>query len=157
MKNAEGLTVGRRIMMVRKKLRYSRQYVAEQSGISTKFLYDIEMDIKGLSAKNLAKLSKTLNVSMDYIMTGESRKKYNDEIEATLEMFKPQTLNTIERLLHLVYELTQYGHDEEIDDLDIDNADEDSINFDEDEADISDFDEDEVDISDFDEEQEDIV
>ncbi len=44
---------------------------------------------------------------MDYIMIGENADKAENEIVATLERFKPNTLETVERLLKIAYELTK--------------------------------------------------
>ena len=77
------------------------------AGISSKFLYEIESGKKGFSAVTLMKLSKALNVSMDYIMAGKDMKSSEDGIVATLEQFKPNTLENVERLIKIAYELTK--------------------------------------------------
>lgn len=44
---------------------------------------------------------------MDYIMLGKESSKYDDEIVATLEQFKPNTLEMVDKLLKAVYEISQ--------------------------------------------------
>ena len=52
----------------------------------------LKQEKKGFSAMTLLNISKALEVSLDYIMTGTGSRKYDDEIIATLEKFKPNTL-----------------------------------------------------------------
>lgn len=103
------LTVGKRIMMIRRDRGYTREKLAEMADISTKFLYEIETGKKGFSATTLLNISKALEVSLDYIMTGTGSRKYDDEIVATLEKFQPNTLKMVERLLKTAYEISKTG------------------------------------------------
>lgn len=104
-----GLTVGERIMVLRNDRGYTREQLAELADISEKFLYEIEMGKKGFSATTLLNLSKALEVSLDYIMTGKGSRKYDSEIVDTLEKFKPNTLKMVERLLKTAYEISIDG------------------------------------------------
>ena len=103
------LTVGESIKMLRSDRGYSREKLAEMSDISEKFLYEIETGKKGFSAVTLMKLSSVLEVSLDYIMTGTGSRKYEDEIVATLEKFKPDTLKKVDRLIKTAYEISKDG------------------------------------------------
>ena len=100
------VTAGERIMQLRLDRRYTREQLAYLANISEKFLYEIEMDKKGFSAITLMNLAKALEVSMDYIMLGKSGRKYDNEIVATLERFKPNTLGAVEKLLEIAYEIS---------------------------------------------------
>lgn len=107
MKDAKEMKIGKRVMQLRMEKRYTREQFADMAGISEKFLYEIENGKKGFSATTLMKLSKALNVSMEYIMTGEDYRKPENEIVATLERFTPNTLENVERLLKIAYELSK--------------------------------------------------
>ncbi len=107
MNDAKELTAGMRIKKLRLEKRYTREQLAYLADISDKFLYEIESGKKGFSAVTLMKLSKALNVSMDYIMAGKDMKSSEDGIVATLEQFKPNTLKNVERLIKIAYELTK--------------------------------------------------
>ena len=107
MDDAKEITAGERILQLRTEKRYTREQLAYMADISEKFLYEIENNKKGFSASTLLKLSRALDVSMDYIMIGENVKKSENEIVATLERFRPGTLENIERLLKIAYELTK--------------------------------------------------
>lgn len=63
--------VGKRIRKLRKEQNLTREVLSEKADISTKFLYEIEMGKKGISAETLLKVSTALSVSCDYLMTGE--------------------------------------------------------------------------------------
>ena len=81
--------------------------LAELADISDKFLYEIETGKKGFSAITLMNLSKALEVSLDYIMTGTGSRKYNSEIAAAIEKFKPDTLEQVDRILKAAYEISK--------------------------------------------------
>ena len=104
-----GLTAGERILMLRSDRGYTREQLAELANISEKFLYEIETGKKGFSAMTLLNISKALEVSLDYIMTGTGSRKYDDEIIATLEKFKPNTLEMVDRSLKTAYEISKLG------------------------------------------------
>ncbi len=64
--------IGRRIRNVREKNGLSRERLSEMAEITPKFLYEIEVGRKGMSAYTLFNLSKALNVTCDYLMTGRT-------------------------------------------------------------------------------------
>ena len=103
------LTAGERIRLLRMDRGYTREQLAERAEISEKFLYEIETGRKGFSAVTLLNLSKALEVSLDYIMIGKGSRKYDDEIVATLELFKPNSLEMVNRLLKVAYEISRDG------------------------------------------------
>ena len=101
--------MGERIKALRSKRGYSRKCLAEKAGISEKFLYEIELGKKGFSAMNLLNLSKALEASLDYIMTGSGIYDYDNEIIDTLEKFEPNTLEMVNRILQAAYEISEDG------------------------------------------------
>lgn len=101
------MTAGERIMVLRNDRGYTREQLAELADISDKFLYEIETGKKGFSAITLMNLSKALEVSLDYIMTGTGSRKYNSEIAAAIEKFKPDTLEQVDRILKAAYEISK--------------------------------------------------
>ena len=101
------MAAGERIMILRGERGYTREQLAELADISEKFLYEIEMGKKGFSATTLMNICDALEVSLDYIMTGSGVRKYEDEIVATLEKFKPHTLEMINHLLKIAYDLSK--------------------------------------------------
>lgn len=98
-------SAGTRIYLLRADRGYSREYLAERAEISPKFLYEIECRDKGFSAYTLSKLATALGVTTDYILYGKGTVRYDPQIAVTIEQFKPETLETIKKLLNIVYEL----------------------------------------------------
>ena len=68
--NAFNTEVGYRIKEKRLELKLTRDKLANMAHISDKFLYDIEMGNKGMSAKTLYKLTQALEVSADWLLDG---------------------------------------------------------------------------------------
>ena len=66
--------IGNRIKELRAVKNMTREELADRSEISSKFLYEIELGKKGLSADTLVKIANTLSSSCDYIMTGKEDK-----------------------------------------------------------------------------------
>jgi transcriptional regulator with XRE-family HTH domain len=62
--------VGSRIKEKRLALKLTRDRLAYMAKISDKFLYDIELGKKGMSAETLYKLAKALEVSADWLLGG---------------------------------------------------------------------------------------
>lgn len=97
MDGTKDLSVGKRIMLLRKERKFTREELAERADISYKFLYEIENDMKKFSASTLERLSEALGVSMDFIMKG--RQNSHDDLVITFEHYKPDTLKSVEQLL----------------------------------------------------------
>lgn len=62
---------GDRIRQLREAKHYTRDRLADEVGITSKFLYEIEKGRRSFSAINLVGLAQALSVSCDYIMLGE--------------------------------------------------------------------------------------
>ncbi len=102
---ADRETPGERIRRIREDRGYTRDYVSEKAGISSKFLFEVETNRTGFSAHTLMQLSDTLGTKMDYIMTGQISFRCEDEIAVTLERFNSSTLEPVARLLEIAYEI----------------------------------------------------
>lgn len=94
---------GCRIRKIRESNNYTRDYVAAKSDISPKFLYEIECGAKGFSADTLYKISRTLNVSSEYILSGRVDSNFEKEVNETLALFTPDQLKEITKILKSLY------------------------------------------------------
>lgn len=63
--------LGRRVKEKRLELKWSREKLAERSRLSDKFIYDIEVGNKGMTAWTMSKVAKALGVSGDWLMWGD--------------------------------------------------------------------------------------
>lgn len=71
MKTINYCEVGIRILNPRDLLGYTREQLAENLEVSTKFCSDIKLSVKGISIQTLIKLTGLLHLSADYILFGE--------------------------------------------------------------------------------------
>lgn len=101
-------TVGVRIRHTRELNHYTREELAEYAEISSKFLYEIENGQKGLSAASLLKICKALDVSCDYILTGESKVKCNDELVEIIESFDETQISNVKKMLLIMLEVSKF-------------------------------------------------
>ena len=100
--------IGFRIMNLRLDRGYSRECLAELAGISSKFLFEIERRAKGFSATTLINLADALEVSPDYIMKGYIDLKFQGKIAEILGKFELKSVEKVEKLLNIAYELAHY-------------------------------------------------
>ena len=100
--------IGDRIRYVRELNHYSRDDLAESANMSSKFLYEIEVNNKGFSAISLLKICKALDVSSDYILTGENKTRCNDELVDIIESFDTIQIASLKKMLLIVLEMSKF-------------------------------------------------
>lgn len=64
--------IGLRLRKQRELMKMTRENLADKLNITVKFLSDIELGQKGMSIQTLANFSKVLDLTVDYILFGES-------------------------------------------------------------------------------------
>lgn len=72
----ENSEIGLRIRQQRECQRFSREKLAEMSGISTQFLADIETGKKGMTVTTLKKICDSLNITSDYLIYGKNENNH---------------------------------------------------------------------------------
>ena len=105
MKNNIYVEAGRRIRSVREKNHFTREYVALKSGISAKFLYEVEHGLKGFSADVLYRISKALNTSSEYILSGHTVDFHDADIVEVLNLFTTEQIKEITVMLKNLYKI----------------------------------------------------
>lgn len=63
--------IGKRISERRKLMRLTQEQLAEQMDVSIQMISNLERGVKAIRIDNLIRLSQTLNISTDYILTGK--------------------------------------------------------------------------------------
>ena len=91
--------IGQRIQEIRKERGMIRDELAEKAEISTKFVYEVEIGKKGLTAETLARITKALATSSDYLITGEGEKYPKD-----FEKIDIREKKQLERVVRVVQE-----------------------------------------------------
>lgn len=92
------ITSSKMIKELRVRRGYSVSELAEAADISTKFLYNIETGKAGFSAKVLFDIASALNVSCDFILTGNTINEVGTIVE-TIKQFDKTDLRYLERIL----------------------------------------------------------
>ena len=98
------LEVGSRICARRKKLGFSRKYMAEHLGRSFKYYADIERGSCGMSAETMLGIASLLDMSLDYMMLGLDAGRYEstDEDTAVLECLSRRDAPQREKALRIL-------------------------------------------------------
>lgn len=98
--------VGLRIAMLRERFGLSREVLSGLAGISSKFLYEIECGKKGMSAYTLYNIANALDVSTDYLLTGEGNTDTSTRVNSLLSSFAPDEIIHVENILREVKMIT---------------------------------------------------
>ncbi len=91
------IEIGSRIRQIREGQKKTREQIAEIANISPQFLFDIESGKKGMTSQTIINLAKSLNVSTDFILTGNVTPL--SKIVNNLEGLAPDKLNLAEEFI----------------------------------------------------------
>lgn len=69
--NVNLIEIGKRIQNLRKQKGYTQEQLAEMMNVSIQMISNLERGNKAIRIDNLISLSKILNISTDYILTGK--------------------------------------------------------------------------------------
>ena len=104
--------MGRRIRKQREFLNLTREELAGQLEVSSKFIADIVYGEKGVSIKKLYLLTQVLDVSADYILAGEEnvlvegteKRRIKENILEPLKQCNVQQLRCLEQIVRFYVE-----------------------------------------------------
>lgn len=99
--------MGCRIAERRKKMGLSQEELAEKADVSAQMLSTAERGTKALRPENLLKLSKALEVSADYLLTGDINQYDFDIITNKISHLSPEKIRIIERIIDECVELSK--------------------------------------------------
>ena len=91
--------IGERAAKRRNELNLTQENVAEKAGLSQQFYACIERGIKGASAETLLKLSRALNISADYLLTGAMTQEEQDYINRMLRCLSEEQRLAAEEII----------------------------------------------------------
>ena len=92
--------IGKRVRVIRELHKKTREQLAEVAEISPQFLFEIETGRKSMKAQTIINLAKALEVTTDYILTGNNDAP-TSKILKNLEDLPPDTLNIAEKFLEI--------------------------------------------------------
>ena len=91
--------VGQRITERRKKLGLTQETLAEKGGMTPQFISYAEAGKRAMRPENLLKISLTLGVSADYLLTGEIVDKDLLLLSEKLKKLSPSQLRIVENIV----------------------------------------------------------
>lgn len=93
------LEIGKRITELRKKLGYTQEELAEKADLTPQFVSYAESGKRAMRPENLLKLSKALNVSADYLLTGDVIDKDFLILSEKMKDLSPAQIRIIENII----------------------------------------------------------
>jgi transcriptional regulator with XRE-family HTH domain len=81
-------SVGERIKQRRLEIGWTQDQLCTKAGLSKSFLSELENGKRNVSASNLLDIARTLNVSLDYLMTGKGSEEQPTEVTIPLSLAK---------------------------------------------------------------------
>lgn len=96
---AELKAIGTRISSKRKQLNYTQEQIAEKMDVSIQMVSNLERGNKAIKIENLLKISKILNISTDYILTGNHANKDIDAVASRLLKLSDSDFKMIDMLI----------------------------------------------------------
>lgn len=91
--------MGKRISTKRKSLGLTQEQAAERAGLSQQFYACIERGIKSIGADSLLKISTSLGVSADYLLTGAMEKADRIYITKMMEVMTEEQRTAAEEII----------------------------------------------------------
>nr|WP_291579896.1 helix-turn-helix transcriptional regulator [Blautia sp.] len=91
--------IGKRIMDRRKKLGLTQEALAEKGDVTTQFVSYTESGKRAMRPENLLKISSALEVSADYLLTGEIIDKDLLILSDKLRKLTPSQVRTVEAII----------------------------------------------------------
>ena len=96
------IEMGHRIHERRKELHLTQDQLAEKANVSAQMISYVENGNKAVRPENLIKISRALNVSCDYILTGND--KFLDS-SILIELTNNLDIDSLNKVIELIYYL----------------------------------------------------
>mgnify|MGYP006068169399 CR=1 FL=1 len=97
--------VGKKILELRLRKGYTREYLAELADISPKFLYEIEGGKKCCSSYVLYRISRSLEVNSDYFISEENILENTQKWDTMIRYFSISQIEEIQEIIQALYRL----------------------------------------------------
>lgn len=100
MEYAQLKEIGKRIAIRRKQLDYTQEQLAEMMEVSIQMVSNLERGVKAIRIDNLINLSRILQVSTDFILTGRSASQEDTVLAEKISQLSPENQKMIELLVN---------------------------------------------------------
>jgi len=108
--NTLAAEIGSRIASRRKQLGLTQEQAAEKAGLSHQFFACVERGLKNIRAESMLKISRAMNISADYILTGVISDIDRNYIMSLMEPLTEIQFKSLEEIVKNY--LIACGHDE---------------------------------------------
>ena len=99
------IEMGNRIADRRKKMNLTQEALADISGLTTQFVSYAESGKRAMRPENLMKIASALNVSTDYLLTGDIIDKDQLLLSEKLRNLTPAQVRIVEAIIDDISEL----------------------------------------------------
>lgn len=99
------ILIGKRIMEIRVQKQMTREQLAENADISTKYLYEVERGRKNCSLYIMYKLSRCLDINVDYILRDEKCIGKSNGIDEVYQQFRNEQKEQIKEIIKMICEI----------------------------------------------------
>lgn len=103
--------IGRRIAMRRNQLGLTQAQAAELSGLTQQFFASVETGRKNMRADSIVKVSKALNISTDFLLTGTVTDFERNRLAQMLEPLDEQQFYAFEEIVKRILTFSGYDSD----------------------------------------------
>lgn len=103
------LDIGHRIAIRRNQLGLTQAEAAELSGLTQQFFASVETGKKNMRAESIVKVSKALNVSTDFLLTGKVTDFERTRLMKMLEPLNEEQLYLVEEIVKRILEFGHYS------------------------------------------------
>lgn len=94
--------MGERIYFRRKALKLTQEELAEKIGVSTQMISNLELGKKAIRPENLINICSVLNISSDYVLSGNKSDNLVDEIAKKLNNLDSDELKFINQMIDYI-------------------------------------------------------
>lgn len=93
------IEIGNRITKLRKQFGWTQEELAEKAELTPQFVSYAESGKRAMRPENLLKLSRAINVSADYLLTGDIIKKDILKLSEKLQKLSASQIKIIESII----------------------------------------------------------
>ena len=99
MSEVDLIGIGKRIQTRRKQLMFTQEQLAEMMNVSIQMVSNLERGNKAIRIDNLINLSKILDISTDYILTGKATADDNESLTSCIAQLSLKDRKMVEMLV----------------------------------------------------------
>lgn len=101
--------IGKRIAIRRNQLGLTQEQAAERSGLTQQFFASVETGAKNIRAESIIRVSKALNISTDFLLTGTVSDIDCDRLTNMLKQLDEKQFLEIESIIIQILKFSGYG------------------------------------------------